>query len=287
MIETSAVKLKRVRDAITHEIRILRPDLLVSFVASVQCNCAIFYRFWKQHLKGWSAIRSQRVRAKLAHLKHKQTKREIWRNAIDGCCWRECVSHILTIVCADGGCWCNNGIVCCPLYWGEGVLSRYPVVPFSGLSSSFQVGVIIRRLRLPRRSGRHWCGAGSRSETLETSWKTRPLLLLLRDTRFPKRRQQQHWVFWQYLWTSWEVVLGWSGRGGLGWSPHRSRSVELSLKNFPHISLFCNTVHLSRFLPGSSSPLPENIWRMSLNIGQGAGWSGVLRLDSVHMDSSS
>ena len=101
MIETSAVKLKRVRDAITHEIRILRPDLLVSFVASVQCNCAIFYRFWKQHLKGWSAIRSQR------------------------------------------------------------------------------------------------------------------------DTRFPKRRQQQHWVFWQYLWTSWEVVLGWSGRGGLGWSPHR------------------------------------------------------------------
>ena len=191
-------------------------------------------------------------------------------DAIDGCCWRECFSHILTIVCADGGCRCNNGILCCPLYWVEGVLSRYPVVPFSGLSSSFQVGVIIRRLRLPGRSGRHWCGAGSRSETLETSWKTRPLLLLLRDTRFPKRRQQQHWVFWRYLWTSWEVVLGWSGRGGLGWSPHRSRSVELSLKNFPHISLFCNTVHLSRFLPGSSSPLPENIWRMSLNIGQGA-----------------
>ena len=145
----------------------------MSFVASVQCNCAIFYRFWKQHLKGWSAIRSQRVRAKLAHLKHKQTKREIWRNAIDGCCWRECVSHILTIVCADGGCWCNNGIVCCPLYWGEGVLSRYPVVPFSGLSSSFQVGVIIRRLRLPGRSGgtdaglaralRHWRPRGKRA----------------------------------------------------------------------------------------------------------------------------
>ena len=75
IIETSAGKLKSVRDAITHEIRILRPDLLVSFVASVQCNCAIFYRFWKQHLKGWSAIRSQRVRAKLAHLKRAQTNK--------------------------------------------------------------------------------------------------------------------------------------------------------------------------------------------------------------------